>query len=126
METRLRFLLGDLFANATLGMLTALACASLVSENWSPMAAMCAGMLLGMALAFPASIVFGIFFGAFEITIPLMLTGMVAGMAGAMLAATGPLPVHEAIQCGAVLGIVVLALTYIANAFLRGETTRWT
>ena len=126
METRPHFLLGDLLANATLGMFAALACAGLVSENWSPLAAMCAGMLLGMALAFPASIVFGIFFGAFEITIPLMLTGMVSGMAGGMLTEMGPLPVREAIQWGAAVGIAVLALTYIANAFLRGETTRWT
>ncbi len=51
METRLRFLLGDLCANASLGTLTALACAALVNENWNPLLAMLVGMLLGMLLA---------------------------------------------------------------------------
>ena len=124
METRLRFLLGDLCANASLGTLTALACTGLVNENWNPLHAMLLGMLLGMLLALPASIVFGIYFGAFEIMIPLMLTGMVSGMAVAMLAAMAPLPIHEAIQWGAALGIAVLALTYTANAILRGEVSR--
>ena len=126
METRLRFLLGDLFANASLGTLTALVSAGFVGENWIPLLAMLVGMLLGMILAFVASIVFGIYFGAFEIMIPLMLTGMISGMAVAMLAAMGPLPVGEAIQWGTALGIATLALTYLANAFLRGEVSRWT
>ena len=121
METRLRFLLGDLCANATLGTLTALACASIVNENWNPLPAMLVGMLLGMLLAFPVSIVFSIYFGAFEIMIPMMLTGMLSGMAVAMLAAMAPLPIREAIQWGAALGIAILALTYLANAILRGE-----
>lgn len=121
METRLRFLLGDLCANASLGTLAALACAGVVNENWNPLLAMPAGMLLGMLLAFPASIVFSICFGAFEIMIPMMLTGMVSGMAVAMLAAMAPLPIREAIQWGAAVGIAVLALTYTANAILRGE-----
>ena len=126
METRLRFLLGDLCANASLGTLTALVCAGLVSENWNPLLAMLAGMLLGMLLAFPASIVVGIYLGAFEIMIPMMLTGMVSGMAVAMLAAMAPLPAGEASQWGAALGIATLALTYMANAALRGEVSRWT
>ena len=121
METRLRFLFGDLCANASLGTLTALACAALVNENWNPLLAMPVGMLLGMLLAFPASIVFSIYFGAFEIMIPMMLTGMASGMAAAMLAAMAPLPIREAIQWGAAAGIAVLALTYTANAILRGE-----
>jgi prepilin signal peptidase PulO-like enzyme (type II secretory pathway) len=126
METRLRFLLGDLFANASLGALTALACFGLVSETWNPLLAMLAGMVLGMILAFFASVVFGIYFGAFEIMLPIMLTGMVSGMAVAMLAAMAPLPAAEAIQWGAAVGIATLALTYVANAFLQGEVSRWT
>ena len=126
METRLRFLLGDLFANASLGTLAALACAGLISESWNPLLAMLVGMLLGMILAFFASVAFGIYFGAFEIMIPMMLTGMISGMAVAMLAAMAPLPVGEAIQWGAAVGIATLALTYVANAFLQGEVSRWT
>ena len=121
METRLRFLFGDLCANASLGTLTALACAGLVNENWNPLLAMLVGMLLGMLLAFPASIIFSIYFGAFEIMIPMMLTGMVSGMAVAMLAAMAPLSIREAIQWGTALGIAVLGLTYTANAIFRGE-----
>ena len=126
METRLRFLLGDLLANASLGTFTALVCAGLAGENWNPLLAMSVGMLLGMLVGFPAAIVFGIFFGAFEIMIPVMLTGMVTGMVVAMRAAMAPLPIGEAMQWGAALGIATLALTYLANSLLRGEVSRWT
>ena len=60
--------------------------------------------------------------------IPVMLTGMVTGMVVAMRAAMAPLPIGEAMQWGAALGIATYSPSPIlANSqCFRGEVSRWT
>jgi hypothetical protein len=71
-------------------------------------------MLVGLIASLA---VFAPLFGAMEIFVPCMLTGMLAGMAGAMHFSAGT----AAAGLGAVIGVVVLALVYAADAALGGE-----
>jgi len=122
METRPYFLFGDILSNAVAGFVVGGVAALVTQPGWPAAAVMPIGMFLGMILATPIQIVCGIFFGAFEVMIPMMFTGMAAGMIIPMQAAGAPLtPIDGALR-GIGIGMAVLAFTYIANAFLSGET----
>ncbi len=124
MEKRPYFLLGDLLTVTVTGALAGLACAAIIDKGWNPAAAMVLGMALGMVVAFVTNTLLGLLFGAFEIMIPAMLTGMASGMVVAMQAAGVDLSLAAGARLGAQLGPVVLAFTYIMNAFLAGEVKR--
>ena len=121
MERRLYFLLGDLVSNAGVGALVGLAVAVLVGETWFPVLGMVVGMLAGAMVALPAAVVLSVPFGAMELMLPVMLTGMTSGMLLGMLAAIGATSTGSAASLGAVMGLVVLAATYVLNASIRAR-----
>ena len=65
-------------------------------------------------------------FGAFEIMLPVMSTGMVTGMIVGMVAATQPLIFETAAADGALIGLVVMVITYGLNTHIRSKGEEWT
>ena len=127
MERRLYFLLGDLVSNAGVGALVGLAVAALVGDTWPPVLGMVAGMLAGGVVALPAAVVLSVPFGAMELMLPVMVTGMTSGMLLGMLAAMGAMgamPRGTAAELGAIMGLVVLLITYGLNAYTRAGSPR--
>ena len=72
------------------------------------------------------ALVAGLLFGVLELMLPMMTTGMAAGMLAAMDASSGTVHVGAAAARGAVVGAVVLAATYVFNAYLQGRGSKWT
>ena len=121
MERRLYFLFGDLVSNAGVGALVGLVVAVLVGETWFPVLGMVVGMIAGGGVALPAAGVLAVPFGAMELMLPVMLTGMTSGMLLGMLAAMGATSSGSAGALGAIVGLVVLAATYVLNAYVRAS-----
>lgn len=126
MTKRLYFLFGDLLANSVTGALCGLVAAAVVSPSWNSWVAMLVGMAAGMVICLPAAFVFMPFFGAMEVMMPVMLTGMMATMVVAMRAAMGEMEPAVAAGQGALVGVGVLLLVYLADRILRGRKERWT
>lgn len=120
METRPYFLLGDILASASVGALAALAAVAVTAEGENMLLAMLVGMVTGMVVALPAALAIMPLFGAMEVMVPVMLGGMLSGMWIAMAEAMRGLGVAEAAGWGALVGLFALAITWIANARLRG------
>lgn len=119
-ETRIYFLLGDVASNVLVGAGVG-TLAGVTLTGWPPWLAMAAGMLGGMIAAMLLGLALGTLFGAFEVMLPVTLTGMAAGMAIPMAGFGWP----HCLTLGGGLGLLVLALTYLANLALRGDDPKW-
>lgn len=122
METRLYFVLGDVFCNALIGAFSGWA-----GIAWMPHAlgfwlgmlvSMLGAMLVTMALALTLMLRW---FGAHEVMIPTMIGGMTANMTVCFIAHHATLDLLDASLLGALIGVVVLFFTYVANARLTRE-----
>ena len=127
MPRRWYFLVGDLVANCTTGVIVALLCNWLIEPSWSMLIAMVVAMVLGMLLAMLlAVLLFMRFFGAMEVMVPTMLSGMGAGMIVGMRAAMGALNQADAALLGLLTGLAVIALCWSANSRLQGKNLNFT
>lgn len=121
MENRPYFIFGDLVANLSVGILSALLCAALFDIDNNMFFAMIVGMLVGMILAMILGAgLFFRYFGAMEVMIPTSLTGMIAGMIVSMWAAMGPMSASGAIFLGAFSAVLSLIITYRLQAEISG------
>ena len=121
METRPYFILGDVSCSVTVGLASGTVVTALGSLEWSMPVSMVAGMLLGMTVAAIGIIAFGLCFGMTELHMPAMITGMLTGMGIVMLGSTQLLTEVTAGLLGALIGLVVYLLTWIADALLQLE-----
>lgn len=120
-ERRIYFLAGDTLSNAVMGIAAAWLAALIVEPSWQMPAGMVIGMLSGMGLGLLLLPVFVALFGAMEVMLPVMLTAMLTGMVSGMMAAMQPQALHTLLLGGGSIGILVLLLTYAADAVLRGR-----
>jgi len=95
---------------------------SIVDPTWHMFTAMLAGMVVGMGLSLILMPVVVGFFGAMEVMLPAMLTAMLAGMVFGMAGAMHELTTLEILLGGGLIGILVLLLTYTADARIRGKS----
>jgi hypothetical protein len=122
MEKRFYFVAGDFLCNALMGAASAQLAVSIVGPDWHMLTAMLAGMGAGMALSVLLLPICVGLFGAMEVMLPVMLSAMLSGMVFGMAGAMAALPVSMLYIGGTASGIVVLLLTYAANALLQGRT----
>ena len=120
MDNRLYFVLGDILANIVIAALIGALAVVIVDTGWNMWLAMVLMMVIGMALALPGAFLFGYWFGAMEIMVPVMQAGMWSGMVVGMWQAMSPLSVQQGMLIGAVTGLVVLNVIWVANIALRG------
>ncbi len=120
MDNRLYFVLGDILANIVIAALIGALAVVIVDTGWNMWLAMVLMMVIGMALALPGAFLFGYWFGAMEIMVPVMQAGMWSGMVVGMWQAMSPLSVQQGMLIGAVTGLVVLNVIWVANVALRG------
>lgn len=120
MEQRLYFIFGDILSNLSIGIISAIVCASMFSPESNMFFAMLIGMFVGMILSMVLGVgVFFRYFGAMEVMVPTSLTGMMAGMIISMWAAMAEISLTSAALLGAVIGVLCLGVTY----WLQGKTT---
>jgi len=121
MEKRPYFVLGDMLANLSVGILTALLCGWLFSVGNNMFLAMVIGMPIGMVLAMVlGALVFFRYFGAMEVMIPTSFTGMIAGMVVSMWATMATLPLSSAVLLGALSAALSLTITYRLQEKISG------
>lgn len=120
MDNRLYFVLGDILSNIVIAALIGALAVVIVDTGWNMWLAMILMMVIGMALALPGAFLFGYWFGAMEIMVPVMQAGMWSGMVVGMWQAMSPLSVQQGVLIGAVTGLVVLNVIWVANVALRG------
>ena len=120
MDNRLYFVLGDILSNIVIAALIGALAVVIVDTGWNMWLAMVLMMAIGMALALPGAFLFGYWFGAMEIMVPVMQAGMWSGMVVGMWQAMSPLSVQQGVLIGAVTGLVVLNVIWVANIALRG------
>lgn len=120
MDNRVYFVLGDLLANIVIGALVGVVSVLLVTTGWNMWLAMVLMMSIGMLLGLIGAFGFAHFFGAMEVMVPVMQTGMWSGMVVGMWQAMAPLSYIQGALLGAVTGLVVLNVIWIANTALRG------
>lgn len=123
MERRIYFLAGDALSNSIIGMAAAWLATTLVDPGWHMIITMFVGMGVGMGLSLILMPVFVGLFGAMEVMLPVMLTAMLAGMAFGMASAMQELTAFVVLLGGALIGIFVLLLSYIANTRIHGNST---
>jgi hypothetical protein len=116
LERRFYFLAGDALSNGIMGMATAWLATGIVDPTWHMLTAMLVGMAGGMGLSLILMPVFVSLFGAMEVMLPVMLTAMLAGMTFGMAGAMHVLATLELLLGGGLIGILVLLLTYAADA----------
>ena len=121
MEQRFYFLAGDALSNGITGMATAWQATGIVDPAWHMLTAMLAGMVAGMGFSLILMPVFVGLFGAMEVMLPVMLTAMLAGMAFGMAGVVYVPATLEILLGGGLIGILVLFLTYAADAKMHGE-----
>jgi hypothetical protein len=120
MDNRLYFVLGDILSTIVIAALIGALSVVIVDTGWNMWLAMVLMMVIGMALALPGAFLFGYWFGAMEIMVPVMQAGMWSGMVVGMWQAMSPLSVQQGMLIGAVTGLVVLNVIWVANIALRG------
>ncbi len=108
-------------SNGIMGMASAWLATSLVDPTWHMFIAMLAGMAAGMCLSLILMPLFVGLFGAMEVMLPVMLTAMLAGMTFGMAGAMQVQTALEVLLGGGLIGILVLLLTYAADARLHGR-----
>ena len=117
METRLYFVLGDLFANVLVASAAAGLCTWLIGGSWGMLPGMLTGMLLGMLVAMLISLpLLSPLLGVMEVMSPCMLSGMFGGMWGGMWQLGGA----EVMSWGIGTGLVVIVAIYALNAVTTG------
>ena len=122
MENRPYFVLGDAFCNALVGALSGWA-----GIVWMPHAlGFWPGMLVSMAGAMAVTMALALtlflrWFGAHEVMVPTMIGGMTANMTVCAIAHHHGLAPLDGAWMGALIGLAVLAVTYVANARLTRE-----
>jgi hypothetical protein len=121
LERRFYFLAGDALSNGIMGMASAWLATLIVDPSWHMLTAMLAGMASGMGLSLILMPLFVSLFGAMEVMLPVMLTAMLAGMAFGMAGATYVLNALEILLGGGLIGILVLLLTYAADAAMNSR-----
>ncbi len=121
LERRFYFLAGDALSNGTMGMASAWLTTGIVDPAWHMLAAMFTGMAAGMGLSLLLMPLFVGLFGAMEVMLPVMLTAMLAGMGFGMAGTMHVLTDLEVLLGGGMSGILVLLLTYAANAGMQGN-----
>jgi hypothetical protein len=120
MDNRLYFVLGDILSNIVIAALIGALAVVIVDTGWNMWLAMILMMVIGMALALPGAFLFVYWFGTMEIMVPVMQAGMWSGMVVGMWQAMSPLSVQQGVLIGAVTGLVVLNVIWVANIALRG------
>jgi len=121
LERRFYFLAGDALSNGITGMASAWLATVIVDPTWHMLTAMLAGMAAGMGLSLILMPLLVGLFGAMEVMLPVMLTAMLAGMAFGMAGAMYVLTALEVLLGGGLIAILVLLLTYAANAGMQGR-----
>jgi hypothetical protein len=120
LERRGYFLAGDAVSNGVTGMASAWLASVIVDPAWSMPGAMLAGMIAGMGLSLILMPLFVGLFGAMEVMLPVMLTAMLSGMTFGMAGASYVPTLTGLLFGGGFIGILVLALTYAADAGMHG------
>ena len=123
MDHRLYFIVGDLIANISVGILTAASAVLLINTGWNMFVAMVVMMALAMILGLFLSLVLSIWFGAMEIMVPAMLTSMFSGMISGMWLAMTQVHVAQLVWLGAITGFAVTCIIWLVNVLLRGIRT---
>ena len=121
MERRFYFLAGDALSNGIMGVASAWLAIAIIDPAWHMLAAMLAGMAAGMGLSLVLMPLFVALFGAMEVMLPVMLTAMLTGMVFGMAASMYVLTTPEVGLGGGLCGILVLLLTYAADAGMCGK-----
>jgi hypothetical protein len=117
---RLAFALGDYFAGALTGLLTAGVVHLLVGPTMDMALAMILGMVVGMAVHLVIGIPLAPFLGAFHTMIPGSLIGMYGGMLFAMRETMQqPASFGHAARIGVLFGIIVVAAVQLYDRALR-------
>jgi hypothetical protein len=124
MTDRLYFLLGDIAASTTIGMLAALGAAWLIGPHWPLLLALPVALLLGLIVANVAAVPFMRSFGAMEVMVPTMLGGLLAAVSAGLWAAVAPLGAGTAALLGACAGLVALAGSSYADRRVKGAAAR--
>lgn len=101
-------------------MVSAWLATAIVDPSWHMLAAMIAGMAVGMVLSLIVMPLFVGLFGAMEVMLPVMLSAVVAGMVFGMNAGMYALTAPVVVLGGGFVGLLVLSLTYAADAAIHG------
>lgn len=123
MDSRLYFVLGDLFSNVLTGAVVGWLCAMAVAVGWNMFLAMLLTMAIGMAVGLLMSLPLGALFGAMEVMVPTMFGGMVSGMVVGMWAAMEPLGSAQSLVIGAGCGLGSILFVWTLNTLVRGRRT---
>jgi len=122
MDHRLKYAVGDFFANLVLAAIVGAICWAIVSPAWNIWVAMFAmmplGMVAGLIFFFPVAAKLG----AMEAMVPLMFNGMLSGMVVGMAGAMAPLPIASALVLGTASGFSGICFIWVCNSLLRGVT----
>jgi hypothetical protein len=122
MEARLYFVLGDCLGNALVGAFSGWAAVA-----WMPHAlGFWLGMVVSMAGAMAVTMLLALtlllrWLGTHEVMVPTMIGGMTANMTVCALAHHHAMSPLDGAWLGALIGLGVLLLTYIANARMTRE-----
>ena len=87
MDSRLYFVLGDLFSNVLVGAVAGWLCALIIGTGWNMWVAMFVAMAIGMIVGTLLWLPLGMKFGTMEVMVPVMFGGMLSGMVVGMWAA---------------------------------------
>jgi hypothetical protein len=119
---KMLFQIGDYFAGAAIGVVTALVIRTVISPGLDMVLAMLIGMGLGMIVSLLIGYMLAPLIGIIDVMVPGSLTGMYGGMLFAMRdsMAAGSRTVVASLVVGAVFGFVVTAAVKIYNYALRG------
>lgn len=120
MDSRLYFVLGDLFSNVAVGLAAGVLAALVVGEDWNMYLAMILAMVLGMIVGTVLWLPLGALFGAMEVMLPTMFGGMISGMVVGMWVAMSPISVKAAALVGMACGLLAIVIVWIINSSLRG------
>lgn len=120
MDSRLYFVLGDLFSNVLVGIVAGWLAAAVIGEGSNMFFAMLLAMVLGMVVGTILWLPLGTLFGAMEVMLPTMFGGMLSGMVVGMWAAMAPVGHFVAALTGGVCGLLAIVIVWVMNNSLRG------
>jgi hypothetical protein len=121
MPNRLYFLLGDVISNLSGGAAAGVLSVLFVNPEWNMFAGTLVGAAGGVLVALLLGpLLFMRYFGAMEVIVPMMLGGMLSGMIVGMRAAMVHYSFPEALEQGAVIGLVVFIFCSYANYLIGG------
>jgi len=119
---KILFQIGDYFAGAAIGAVTALVIRTVISPGMDMVLAMLVGMGVGMIVSLLMGYMLAPLIGIIDVMVPGSLTGMYGGMLFAMRdsMAAGSRTMAASLVVGAIFGLVVTAAVKIYNYALRG------